>query len=156
MFKMLMTITTIKELIPVLQTAIGPVILISGIGLLLLTMTNRLSRVIDRSRELLDEADKLFGVDRARIDREIDVLWRRARYVRSAIMLAVASCLGAATLIILLFLTSLLQIDVPLLASIVFIVSMVSLIGSLIFFLFDVNLTLSALHIEFEGHRKKS
>ncbi|RXK82142.1 DUF2721 domain-containing protein [Chlorobaculum sp. 24CR] len=151
-----MIIKTIHELVPVLQTAIGPVILISGLGLLLLTMTNRLSRVIDRSRELLDESDKLFGVDRTRIDREIDVLWRRARYVRNAILLAVASCLGAATLIILLFLTSLLHFDLPLLVSTVFIISMLCLIGSLVLFLFDVNLTLSALRIEFEGHRKKN
>jgi ABC-type microcin C transport system permease subunit YejB len=151
-----MTITTIRELVPVLQTSIGPVILISGLGLLLLTMTNRLSRIIDRSRELLDESEKLFGVDRARIDREIDVLWRRARYVRSAILLAVASCLGAATLIILIFLTTLCKIDVPLLVATVFILSMISLIASLVLFLFDVNLTLSALRIELEGHRKKS
>ena len=41
---------SVAELIPVLQTAIGPVILISGIGLLLLTMTNRLGRAIDRAR----------------------------------------------------------------------------------------------------------
>jgi hypothetical protein len=149
-----MTITTIRELVPVLQTAIGPMILISGLGLLLLTMTNRLSRVIDRSRELFDESEKLFGVDRAQIDREIDVLWRRARYVRSAILLAAASCLGAATLIILIFLTTLLQIEVPLLVSIVFIISMLCLIVSLVFFLFDINLTLSALRIELEGRKK--
>lgn len=151
-----MTIKTIAELVPVLQTAIGPVILISGLGLLLLTMTNRLSRVIDRSRELLDESGKLFGVDRTRLDREIDVLWRRARYVRVAILFAVSSCLGAATLIILLFLTTLLQIDVPLLVALVFIFSMLSLISSLVFFLLDINETLSALRIELEGHRKKS
>ncbi|HHE07821.1 MAG TPA: DUF2721 domain-containing protein [Chlorobaculum parvum] len=151
-----MTITTIRGLVPVLQTAIGPVILISGLGLLLLTMSNRLARIIDRSRELLDQGDRLFGVDRTRIDREIAVLWRRARYVRSAIMLAAASCLGAATLIILLFLTSLLHFEVPLLVSIVFIISMISLIASLVLFIVDVNLTLSALYIEFEGHRKKS
>lgn len=151
-----MTIKTINELIPVLQTAIDPVILISGLGLLLLTMSNRLARIIDRSRELLDEGDKLFGVDRTRIDREIDVLWRRARYMRSAIMLTTASCLGAATLIILLFLTSMLHFDVPLLVSSVFIIGMICLIASLALFLFDVNLTLSAFRIEFEGHRKKN
>jgi len=151
-----MTIKTISELVPVLQTAIGPVILISGLGLLLLTMSNRLARIIDRSRELLEQGDRLFGADRTRIDREIDVLWRRALYVRSAIMLAAASCLGAATLIILLFLTSLLHFDVPLLVSIVFIISMICLIASLVLFLFDVNLTLSALRIEFEGHQKKN
>lgn len=32
--------TTLTQLIPVLQLAIGPVILISGVGLLLLSMTN--------------------------------------------------------------------------------------------------------------------
>jgi hypothetical protein len=149
-----MMITTIRELVPVLQTAIGPVILISGLGLLLLTMTNRLSRVIDRSRELLEESGRLFGVDRTRIDREIDVLWRRARYVRVAILLAVSSCLGAAMLIILLFLVSLLQIYVPLLVATVFILSMICLITSLLFFLLDINLTLSALRIELEGRKK--
>ena len=44
-----------KELIPLLQTAIGPVILISGVGLLLLSMTNRFGRIIDRSRILAHE-----------------------------------------------------------------------------------------------------
>ena len=42
--------TTLHEIVPVLQVATGPVILISGIGLLLLTMTNRLGRTIDRAR----------------------------------------------------------------------------------------------------------
>jgi len=43
--------TPVSELIPVLQVAIGPVILVSGVGLLLLTLTNRYGRTIDRSRQ---------------------------------------------------------------------------------------------------------
>jgi len=39
-----MTPPTLTQLIPVLQVAIGPVILISGVGLLLLSMTNRYGR----------------------------------------------------------------------------------------------------------------
>jgi hypothetical protein len=50
-----MSIPSLTELIPVLQMAIGPVILISGVGLLLLSMTNRLGRVIDRARLLYRE-----------------------------------------------------------------------------------------------------
>ena len=50
-----MSATPLQEIIPVLQVAIGPVILISGVGLLLLTMTNRLGRAIDRSRSLAGE-----------------------------------------------------------------------------------------------------
>jgi hypothetical protein len=149
-----MTVNTIAELIPVLQTAIGPVILISGLGLLLLTMTNRLGRTIDRSRELLEEYTDLSTTARSQVDREIIVLWKRAQYVRAAILLATATCLGAATIIILLFITSLFRIEVPLLVATVFIVSMISLISSLVFFLLDVNLTLSALRIELEGHKR--
>jgi hypothetical protein len=43
------------ELISVLQMAIGPVVLISGVGLLILSLTNRLGRVIDRGRTLAAE-----------------------------------------------------------------------------------------------------
>ena len=149
-----MNVKTVAELIPILQTAIGPMILISGLGLLLLTMTNRLGRTIDRSRELLDEYEELTASSRLKVDREIVVLWKRARYIRTAILFACATCLGAATLVILLFLTGLLRIDVPIVVSTVFIMSMLSLIASLLFFLLDVNLTLSALRIELEGHRK--
>ena len=149
-----MTVKTIAQLIPVLQTAIGPVILISGIGLLLLTMTNRLARTIDRSRELLEEYDGLDPRKSTMIDREIAVLWKRARYVRAAILFASSTCLGAATLIILIFLTSLLQIEVPLIVAAVFILSMLCLIASLLFFLLDVNLTLSALRIGLEARHK--
>ena len=54
-----MPLTPLKELIPVLQVAIGPVILISGVGLLLLTLTNRYGRTIDRARQLMRELREL-------------------------------------------------------------------------------------------------
>ena len=38
--------TTVPELLPILQSSIGPVILISGVGLLLLTLTNRFGRTV--------------------------------------------------------------------------------------------------------------
>jgi hypothetical protein len=147
---------TLQEIIPVLQTAIGPVILISGLGLLLLTMTNRLGRIIDRSRGLLDDYEERTSVSRSKADREIQVLWKRARLIRSAILLASASCLGASFLIIMLFLTSLSGLNAPLLIAGIFILSMTCLIFSLVYFLRDVNLTLAALKIELEGHKKNS
>ncbi|MGA2605707.1 MAG: DUF2721 domain-containing protein, partial [Verrucomicrobiia bacterium] len=64
---------SVAELIPVLQTAVGPTILISGVGLLLLTMTNRLARTIDRARatarELADasEEDRRKGREQLRV-----------------------------------------------------------------------------------------
>ncbi|ACF43213.1 DUF2721 domain-containing protein [Pelodictyon phaeoclathratiforme] len=150
-----MSVTSFKELVPILQTAIGPMILISGLGLLLLTMTNRLGRLIDRSRSLLDNLESYPEQYILRINREIAILWKRARYIRISILLACLTCLGASLLIMLLFLSALVNIDLPMLLSAVFIFSMLCLSFSLIFFLVDVNMTLSALKIEMESHDKK-
>jgi hypothetical protein len=147
--------TSFRELVPILQTAIGPMILISGIGLLLLTMTNRLGRIIDRSRSLLDNLESYSESYILIINQEIEILWRRARYIRTSILLACLTCLGATWLIILLFLSALMNLDVPMLLSGIFIVSMFCLSLSLLFFFFDVNLTLSALKIEMASHDKK-
>src|SRR3989344_828535 len=102
---------SIFDLVTILQTAISPVILISGVGLLLLTMTNRLGRTIDRSRELADEAEKADSAAKEHIRAQLDILLRRARLIRLAIILASGSVLSAAILVITLFLSFLLEID---------------------------------------------
>src|SRR3954468_22462709 len=78
----------LTDLIPILQVAIGPVILVSGVGLLLLSMTNRLGRCIDRSRLLAEALRKADAQDRSRFVSQLKVLSRRARLVRLAIILA--------------------------------------------------------------------
>jgi Protein of unknown function (DUF2721) len=140
--------SSIEQLIPVLQTAIGPVILISGVGLLLLSMTNRLSRVIERARNLLTLSDAASGHARGRILAQIDILWSQARLIRLSILLASVSVLFAACLIIVLFVTALFKIQDAWLISILFMACMLSLIGSLIVFITDINRALSAFKVE--------
>ena len=142
------------ELIPVLQVAIGPVILISGFGLLLLSMTNRYGRVIDRSRELSRQLRRDGEAERARLLLEVNVLYRRARVVRVTIIFAIVSILLAALLIITLFLTALFNWEVALLISLIFILCMASLMTSLGFFIYDVQLSLSALKMELDDVKK--
>ena len=141
---------SVAELIPVLQTAIGPVILISGVGLLLLTMTNRLGRAIDRARILDAQIPELQQQERKRKVAQLSILWRRARIIQVAITLASTSALCAAILIVLLFLTALLQIENPWLISTLFILCVVTLISSLLLFIHDVNQSLAALQLELE------
>jgi len=145
-----MPITPLKELIPVLQVAIGPVILISGVGLLLLTLTNRYGRTIDRARQLVHELRELAGADRQRLEGQIDILYRRARLLRLSILLAGVSVLLVSLLITLLFLTALLKLEAGLLLSLLFIACLVALSGSLVAFIRDINLSLVALKLELE------
>jgi hypothetical protein len=145
-----MPLTSVSELIPVLQVAIGPVILISGVGLLLLTMTNRYGRVIDRSRLLVRESGGMTGPDRERLLAQLGILMRRAELIRLAILLAGVSVLLAATLIIVLFLTALLGLEVAWLITLLFSGCMLALIGSLVAFIVDVNQSLAAVKLEVE------
>ncbi|MCC7519233.1 MAG: DUF2721 domain-containing protein [Verrucomicrobiae bacterium] len=141
----------LTDLIPILQMAIGPVILISGVGLLLLSMTNRLGRVIDRSRILSEARQKTEGRGQAHILSQIGILIRRARLVRLSIALATLSLLTTALLVIVLFLAALFELEIALTVALLFVACMGFLIGSLIVFLRDINLALEALKLDLEG-----
>ena len=143
-----MAVTPVRELIPVLQVAIGPVILISGVGLLLLTMTNRFGRAVDRSRALVREMRELPERDRSRLAGQVRILYHRARLIRLAITMAAISVLLASILIIALFLTALLNLEIGVVLISVFICCMVSLIICLFAFIREINLSLVALKLE--------
>lgn len=139
---------TVSELIPVLQTAIGPVVLISGIGLLILSMTNRLGRVIDRGRSLARELPELSAQLHNQVNAQLVILSHRAGLLRSAITFATLSVLLAATLIIVLFVTAVFQIENAWMILLLFVSSMGSLIVSLILFLLDLNQSLIAFKLD--------
>lgn len=139
---------SVAQLIPVLQTAIGPTILISGLGLLLLTMTNRLARTIDRTRATARELALASSEERTMNARQLRVLWKRARLIRSSIALASLSALFAALLMIVIFVTALLQIESAWVICTLFITCLLCLIGSLMVFIHDINLALAALKFE--------
>lgn len=143
------------DLIPTLQLAIGPVILISGVGLLLLSMTNRFARIIDRSRLLAKDLCGTSETNRDRLIAELRILSNRARIVRAAIACAAISVLLVALLIIALFLGTLLQLSIAHLIVVLFTLCMLSLIFSLLLFISDINLSLKALWLDIppEGRR---
>jgi hypothetical protein len=138
----------LSELIPVLQVSVAPVILISGIGLLLLSLTNRFGRAVDRSRQLIAERRKASDADRRQLDEQVEILFRRARLIQASIILGAVSVLCAALLIITLFLTALMKLEIAGLISLLFIGCLLALIGSLIAFILDIRLSLKALKLE--------
>ena len=138
----------IEQFVPVLQLAVSPVILISGVGLLLLSMTNRFGRVVDRIRAQAELLRRTSEPDRPRILMQMDVLGARSRMIRSAIWFAGISVLTAAVMIILLFVAVLMHFEAALLLAGLFVGCLLSLILSLSYFLRDINLSLRALDLE--------
>jgi hypothetical protein len=139
---------TLADLIPTLQLAIGPTILVSGVGLVMLSMTNRFSRLIDRSRQLVRELHHEPGADHEKIVAQLKILARRAKIVRTAIALASASALLAALLIISIFFGALLHLSIAPGIVAIFVLCLLCLVTGLILFIYDINLSLRALWLE--------
>jgi hypothetical protein len=138
----------LSELVPLLQVAVGPVILISGVGLLLLSLTNRFGRTVDRARQLIQEARAAGESDRRQLQGQVAVLYQRARLIQVAIIFGATSALFAALLIITLFLAALLGWQSALAVISFFVVCLLMLIGSLITFIVDIHLSLRAFKLE--------
>ncbi len=146
----------LEHIVLVLQMSIGPMIVISGAGLVLLSMTNRFGRVVDRVRILAEARRREAGSETPRISQELRILMRRARILRLAIAFASTSVLTAASLVIVLFLAVVLQLDAAMLVIVMFILCMGFLITGLIFFIADVNVSLAALALELDEAPRRS
>ena len=140
----------LEQIIPVLQLAIGPVIVISGVGLILLSMTNRFGRVIDRSRNLAVSMRTSIEEEKEGLKQQIEILMRRAFILRRAIALASISLVLAAGLVIALFLVELMAIQAAIVLVLLFVLCMGCLIASLFYFIADINVSLSALKVEMD------
>lgn len=145
----------ITTLIPILQGAIAPFVLISGIGLLVLSMTNRIGRPTDLIRKLLVELDEAAENDREYIISQIAVLRRRCTNLRRAIALSLlAICLiGAVTL--LLFAEQIFGFGLAYIVAALFTMGLLSLIFSLFWLLEDIRITFRSLDIEIARHENR-
>jgi hypothetical protein len=138
----------VAELIPVLQMAVGPVVLISGVGLLILSLTNRLGRVVDRGRSLARDLRDNSTTKPSTMTEQLHILSRRARLLQRSIVFAVLCVLFAAILIITLFFFAAFKIEAAWLIGVLFGAALGSLIVSLVFFLQELNHSLIAFHLD--------
>ena len=145
------------QLIGILSASIAPVIMISGVGLLLLSMTNRYSRVIDLARDLVKDLDLTHEHMRQELlVEQVRIIYRRARILRLAIILGSFSILCVAVTVLSLFAGQVLGVGADYFSVPCFGLSLLALLGSLYFFIRDVGLSLAALELEIGPYAKKS
>jgi Protein of unknown function (DUF2721) len=133
-----------------LSAAVSPMLVISAAGLLLLSMTNRYGRVIDRARAYRKDWSKLSGdsMEARAIKEELEVVWKRARLLRLSISLATMSVLGVVATVLGLFFHLLLGWQIGPLVLGLFGCSLAALAASLLAFLRDMTMSLKALEHE--------
>jgi hypothetical protein len=129
-------VTTIAHAI---QLAVAPVFLLTGIAGILSVLTNRLARIIDRSRFLHGKLLPANETNEA-IQTELKSLKQRARLIHWAIGLCTASLLLICSVVAVLFLGSFIALDMAAVIATLFIAAMFCLIMALLNFICEIFL----------------
>jgi Protein of unknown function (DUF2721) len=126
----------------VIQGAIAPVFLITGVASLLNVLSNRLSRVIDRARAL-ERAIRMSNQNDppASLEAERKLLFKRSRMINLSFSLAASCALSVCLVVILLFYSHVQSVNLSQQISFLFMGSMCLLFGSLLAILREVFLT---------------
>jgi len=119
------------------------------VGLLLLSMTNRYSKVIDRTRELTKDLDAAQEDSRRKLlVEQVQIIYSRARFLRVAIILSSVSILFVVVTVLSLFAGQVLEVRVDYVSVPSFGLCLCALLGSLYYFIQDVSISLKALELE--------
>ena len=137
-----------------IQLAIAPVFLLSGIAALLVVMTNRLARIIDRARDLEQRWPTLSEKALAAAQREIATLERRRHLASWSINLCTGAALLLCIVIVTLFFEEFFGTDLKWLGGALFVAVMIALIGGLTAFLREVYLATHASRIDTETFQR--
>jgi len=137
----------IPDIAHAIQLAIAPVFLLTGVAALLGVMTNRLARIIDRGRYFEQQWSQLEEDARKAAHGELANLERRRRLASGAINACTFAALLVCLVIATLFIEALLDLPLKWLAGVLFIGSMVALIGGLTTFLREVYLATHTMRI---------
>jgi hypothetical protein len=122
----------------IIQLAIAPVFLLSGIGPQLIVLTNRLARIIDRSRDLEHMLRDGGAPDQHELVAELALLYRRTHLINYAITLSTSCALLICLVVAALFIGDAARLELDRLIAGLFVVAMLSLIGSYSFLLREI------------------
>jgi hypothetical protein len=118
------SVTTVAEIV---RLAVAPVFLLSGIGAFLNVCASRLSRIVDRSRDVEPRLLESRGAEHDRWVGELQALDRRMSLVSWAIFLSVVSAVLTCLLVALLFAASLTGTHFGTAIALLFIASMLTI-----------------------------
>ncbi|MGB3627761.1 MAG: DUF2721 domain-containing protein [Henriciella sp.] len=131
-----------------IELAVAPVFLIAGIGALLTVLTNRLGRVVDRSRALEIELSAEGAMEaHPRWRAELWLLDRRISWINRAIVLSTAALLFVCLVIMTLFTGQLFNVEVSFFVAMLFILAMAALIAATGSFLWEIHVAAAMIRV---------
>ena len=123
----------------IIQLSIAPVFLLTGVGTQMGVLTHRLARIIDRSRNL-ENLVHVHGTEylTEHVQLELEELYKRSHLINRAITLSSSCALLICLVIASLFLGDALDKNLSNLIAVFFVLGVLALIGSFVYFLREI------------------
>jgi len=139
--------SSVRAVAQIIQLAVAPVFMLSGIGAFINVCALRVSRTVDRSRAIEPLLLRSKGAEHRRWHAEIRMLDRRLHLVNWAIFLSVLSAVLICIVVALLFAAALFEPNFGKAIALLFIGSMISVGVGFAFFLVETRLSSRSMRI---------
>ena len=142
-----LSVSTVAEIV---RLALAPVFLLSGIGAFLNVLASRLSRIVDRSRDIEPKLLASRGREHDRWIADLRILDRRMSLIRWATGLSVTSAILTCLVVILLFAANLVRTRLGSEIAWLFMASMVAIGAAFAVFLVETTVAARAVRVRSE------
>jgi hypothetical protein len=137
--------TQLEHVVNTINLAIAPSFLLIGVGTQLRLLTNRLARIINRSRAV-ERSTAIAGEPSGPNGRiELDFLYRRMHLIQRAITLSTCCALLICVAIVALFADDVFDLALDKFIALVFIAGILALVGSFVYFLREIFIATATL-----------
>ncbi len=141
---------SIVEFNHALAGALTPITLISGVGLLMICMTNRYNHATNRIRQLMAKRDSAEASLEPDIDAEIEIIYLRASLLRKGVLSVAVSAVFSALLVTISVSSRFLNVDMSTLEGITLVAAITLIVISSLLFSAEISLSLKALGLAIE------
>ena len=142
-----LSVNTVAEIV---RLALAPVFLLSGIGAFLNVLASRLSRIVDRSRDIEPQLLASRGPEHERWIADLKVLDRRMRLINWATGLSVTSAMLTCLVVVLLFAANLVRTHLGTEIGWLFMASMLCIGAAFAVFLLETTIAGRAVRVRSE------
>jgi hypothetical protein len=145
----------ISSVVQILTASIAPVIVISGVGLLLLSISNRYGRALDRARFIMRElqSSTAGSAEIRHLEEQLRHTHQRARLLRLSMTYGALSIFFVSLMILSLFAEQVFRFHTDYFALPFFAACLICLIIAMYYFIRDSTVSMAALELEMSSAR---
>lgn len=141
------------SVVQILTASIAPVIVISGIGLLLLSITNRYGRALDRARLLMRDLQNsdTDSANAQHLENQLRHTHQRACLLRGSMVYGSASIFFVSLTVLALFADQVFRLHFDFVALPFFALCLIALVISIAYSIRDITVSLEAVEMAMDG-----